>query len=77
MRCPHCNNDIKGKKCSSCNQTTPAESLFCINCGTELSANNNTESDTEFDINNRILCADGTCIGIVINGKCSECGTPG
>jgi hypothetical protein len=26
----------------------------------------------EFD--DRILCSDGTCTGIIIDGKCSECG---
>ena len=28
------------------------------------------------DFDDRILCSDGTCTGIIIDGKCSECGKP-
>jgi hypothetical protein len=26
------------------------------------------------DLENRILCPDGTCTGIIENGRCTECG---
>jgi hypothetical protein len=32
--------------------------------------------DGDFDPENRILCPDGTCTGIIINGRCIECGKP-
>jgi hypothetical protein len=32
------------------------------------------EQDGGFDLESRILCPDGTCTGIIINGKCTECG---
>lgn len=27
-----------------------------------------------FDMDDRVLCPDGTCTGIIVDGKCSECG---
>ena len=33
------------------------------------------DQDSGFDLENRVLCPDGTCTGIIVNGKCSECGT--
>jgi hypothetical protein len=35
-----------------------------------------SEDDNGFDLENRILCPDGTCTGIIINGRCTECGRP-
>ncbi|MDI6741709.1 MAG: hypothetical protein QMD11_03130 [Smithella sp.] len=33
------------------------------------------ESDDDWD--NRVLCSDGTCIGVIgADGKCKECGQP-
>jgi hypothetical protein len=32
--------------------------------------------DGDFDPENRILCPDGTCTGIIINGRCIQCGKP-
>jgi hypothetical protein len=34
------------------------------------------EEDDDFDLENRILCSDGTCTGIIIDGRCTECGKP-
>ena len=28
----------------------------------------------DFDLEDRIPCIDGTCIGIIMNGKCNICG---
>jgi hypothetical protein len=30
--------------------------------------------DSDFDFENRVLCPDGTCTGIIVDGKCTECG---
>jgi len=27
-----------------------------------------------FDLDDRVLCPDGNCTGIIIDGKCTECG---
>jgi hypothetical protein len=32
--------------------------------------------DSDFDPENRVLCPDGTCTGIIIDGRCIECGKP-
>jgi len=47
-----------------------------MKCGgnvTEGSGKREEEEDV-FDPENRILCPDGTCTGIIIDGKCTECG---
>jgi hypothetical protein len=32
------------------------------------------EDENDFDFSDRILCPDGTCTGIIVDGRCSECG---
>jgi hypothetical protein len=32
------------------------------------------EGDDELDLENRVLCPDGTCTGIIVDGRCTECG---
>jgi len=79
IKCPECNHEIAEIKCPSCGEDTPLESVYCMCCGEKLekdSDNITDEDDGEFDFENRVLCSDGTCTGIIINGKCSECGKP-
>jgi hypothetical protein len=33
-----------------------------------------TDQDEAFDLDDRTLCPDGTCTGIIVDGKCTECG---
>ena len=48
-----------------------------MNCGVPLKENSETASDQEdFGLEDRILCPDGTCTGIIVDGKCTECGKP-
>jgi len=48
-----------------------------MNCGVPLKTERESASDQEdFDLEDRILCPDGTCTGIIVNGKCTECGKP-
>lgn len=48
-----------------------------MNCGVPLMEKSETASDqTDFDLEDRILCPDGACTGIIVDGKCSECGRP-
>ena len=47
-------------------------------CGASFKADTEGMSDTEegMDLEDRVLCPDGNCTGIIIDGKCSECGKP-
>ena len=82
MECPHCHKEIEGKECPHCGTIIPVESQYCMDCGAHLDEKVQDEGRPEidqedaFDLENRVLCPDGTCTGIVINGKCSECGKP-
>jgi hypothetical protein len=78
MKCPHCNQEIIGKECPDCGSDTPLESRYCINCGISLEERPEEvmDEDDGFDFENRVLCPDGTCTGIIIDGKCVECGKP-
>ena len=77
MECPHCHKELPGKNCSHCGVVIPVESQYCMDCGApvEEEAGVNDQQD-DLDFENRILCPDGTCTGIIIDGKCSECGKP-
>ncbi|MGD9161929.1 MAG: hypothetical protein PVG39_26195 [Desulfobacteraceae bacterium] len=80
IKCPECNHEIEGINCPECGESTPEESVYCINCGKNLKDDSAVpeadEEDDGFDFNDRVLCSDGTCTGIIIDGKCSECGKP-
>ncbi len=82
MRCPHCNKEIEGFACSECGTITPGDANYCMKCGSSL---DKTVSDAiegpvfiedgdEFDPETRVLCPDGTCTGILVDGRCTECG---
>jgi hypothetical protein len=47
-----------------------------MHCGTDLKEETKPAPEQEggFDLESRVLCPDGTCTGIIINGKCTECG---
>jgi hypothetical protein len=32
------------------------------------------EEKDDIDFDSRVLCIDGNCIGVIINGKCNICG---
>jgi hypothetical protein len=75
MECPHCHQKISGKECRNCGTEIPSESRYCLKCGAEVEFEEAAVQDEdEFDIENRVLCPDGACTGIVIDGKCIECG---
>lgn len=83
MECPHCHKEISGKTCSACGSHVPAESRYCMECGSLLAENrreatekNDPEEEESFELDDRILCPDGNCTGIIIDGRCSECGNP-
>ncbi|MBN2060878.1 MAG: zinc-ribbon domain-containing protein [Deltaproteobacteria bacterium] len=79
MKCPHCGKDIPGKECPNCGAESPIDSRYCTNCGnsieeSESSPDSWSDDGEEFDMEDRVLCPDGTCNGIIIDGKCTECG---
>jgi len=78
MECPHCHKEIVGKPCPACGAHVPEEGRYCMKCGTFFGEENPERADQEdsFDPEDRILCPDGTCTGIIVDGKCSECGKP-
>ena len=77
MKCPYCEKEIPGKSCPECGAFVPEQSLFCMDCGERFSGESTEAADQtpeEFDLEDRVLCPDGTCTGIIVEGKCSECG---
>ena len=80
MKCPHCDKEIPGITCPQCGSVSPEEAKFCMECGVSLAeeVEETFEDDNGFDLSDRILCPDGTCTGIIVDGRCTECGkTPG
>jgi hypothetical protein len=76
MKCPHCSKEIPGKECPHCNTVIPAESRYCIECGIDMEGTPEDieVEDSDPDFENRVLCPDGTCTGIIIDSRCCECG---
>lgn len=82
-KCPHCHQEIEGKPCPACGAHVPVQSRYCMDCGSPLAETHREETEPEetdqedlFDLEDRILCPDGNCTGIILDGRCSECGTP-
>ncbi|MCF8144024.1 MAG: zinc ribbon domain-containing protein [Deltaproteobacteria bacterium] len=82
MKCPHCEKEIPGVPCPRCGETVFETANYCMACGTPLKEDLQRVSqheevmdeDGEPDFEDRVLCPDGTCTGIIIDGKCTECG---
>jgi DNA-directed RNA polymerase subunit RPC12/RpoP len=77
LKCPYCNKEIPGSACPQCGFPTPEGANYCIECGTNLhqvEVEDSTTDENELDFENRVLCPDGTCTGIIVDGKCTECG---
>ena len=76
MKCPHCDKEIPGITCPQCSSVSPEEAKFCIECGVSLvqETEDTFDDDNGFDLEDRVLCPDGTCTGIVVDGRCTECG---
>jgi len=74
MICPHCRKALPSIACSHCRAEMPEDSVYCPYCGKPAPAPQSEEEDPFAD---RILCSDGTCIGVIgPDGRCKECGKP-
>jgi hypothetical protein len=74
MKCPNCESEIPGIVCEVCGEETPQESLYCYKCGEEVQV----EEEGAFDLEDRILCSDETCTGVINEkGICGTCGKSG
>lgn len=79
MKCPHCMAELPSRKCPECHEIIPLEGRFCAHCGAEIPRRDTAVESSEDAVNfsKRILCTDGTCIGVINeDGFCSECGKP-
>jgi hypothetical protein len=76
MKCPHCDQEIPGTTCPKCHGISPENARYCMKCGESLveKEKDAPELEDSFDPEERVLCPDGACTGIMIEGVCSECG---
>jgi hypothetical protein len=75
MRCQFCEETIPGRQCKECGGETLYEAVFCHRCGAKMPEL--PKGDISDDINERRLCSDGMCIGVIgPDGRCRECGKP-
>ncbi len=71
MECPVCKAKLASRRCNLCLRESPSEAVYCMFCGALLE-----ETEGELDLEERILCPDGNCTGIIENGRCTVCGRP-
>lgn len=82
MLCEKCAREVGSAVCGGCGKTIDLLGPFCYLCGFRLvlEAGNDTaaaESNQEIDFSARLLCSDGTCIGVINEqGTCKVCGKP-
>jgi hypothetical protein len=77
MECPHCGETLPSKTCPDCGEDVPENSLYCLACGVPLDEEDRPaveDDESGLDFDNRVLCPDGACTGIMENGRCTECG---
>ena len=80
MKCSQCGHPISGRICPACGSQILEESLFCHRCGVKLESSAPkllSPEEGSIDFSRRVLCSDGTCIGVVNEkGICKVCGKP-
>jgi len=77
MECPHCGEALPAKKCPHCQAEVPEESVYCNQCGGLLPRPAQAEVGSGDSWEDRVLCSDETCIGVIgPDGRCKECGKP-
>jgi len=79
MLCERCGQEVDSIKCQRCGEMILGLGSFCYRCGNELEAlpREPKEDPGGLDFSNRVLCSDGTCIGVINEeGTCKVCGKP-
>ena len=76
MLCEKCAVEVEAVQCGSCGKNVVRLGPHCYLCGSTLEAKVQPAGESDLDFENRILCSDGTCIGLVENGVCKVCGKP-
>lgn len=77
MICEKCQAEIETITCVRCGEEIRPLGDYCYLCGADLRLKKNEEEEGDtIDLSSRILCSDGTCIGVVENGVCKLCGKP-
>jgi len=75
MLCEKCAGETESITCTHCGKEVARLGPYCYLCGNELKVH--TDQQEENDFSDRILCSDGSCIGIIDEkGFCRECGKP-
>lgn len=76
MLCEKCRAETKGRKCLACGEEIIELGPYCYLCGAELQGEKEAGEECA-DFDNRILCSDGACIGVINEqGVCKVCGKP-
>lgn len=80
MLCEQCGKELETTTCEGCGTVILRLGRFCYSCGKELVGFEPTSGKAEaedIDFSSRILCSDGTCIGVIDEkGICKVCGKP-
>jgi hypothetical protein len=93
MKCPHCEQALTERSCPHCHAAIVDVGPYCSYCGRRLNAEaagaaepaatgeataaavNEEMADPDWE--NRVLCSDGNCIGVIgPDGHCKVCGKP-
>jgi hypothetical protein len=76
MICDKCGEAVESVNCNSCGNVILRLGSYCYLCGSVIVAKVDDDEE-QGDFSDRILCSDGTCIGVVNEeGICKVCGKP-
>ena len=82
MKCPHCEKELSDSLCPECGEGVLEGANYCMMCGAPLAEglahvaeeDGFLDDNDDLDLESRVLCPDGSCTGIIVGGKCTECG---
>ncbi|MDR2946098.1 MAG: hypothetical protein LBV79_05070 [Candidatus Adiutrix sp.] len=76
LECENCGHTPAHAHCPACDEAVPQWAKFCPHCGREMKREQAPAPEGDpFAMENRRLCPDGSCIGILdADGRCVVCG---
>ena len=78
LACESCGYEPRNKTCPACAENIMTWAKFCPLCGEKQKEEARLSNGDPFDMENRRLCPDGNCIGIIgADGRCVICGKSG